>query len=137
MKLYKRSDETYGSNAQVMNQHVTIEPNQTIEVEFDLENVIDGWDYFAAVTYYSSGQQYRLCITSFYTIVFPEAPEEPEVLLGDVDGNGDVAIKDVTDLIDYLLSGTGNIVRANADVDQSGDVSVSDVTSLIDKLLGN
>ena len=55
---------------------------------------------------------------------------------GDVDGDGNVAIADVTALIDYLLTGnaTGVDLQA-ANVDGDSTVSVADVTSLIDYLL--
>ena len=52
---------------------------------------------------------------------------------GDVDGDGEVAIADVTVLIDYLLS--GQTAPAVADCDQDGEVSIADVTCLIDFLL--
>ena len=55
---------------------------------------------------------------------------------GDVDGDGNVSIADVTALIDYLLSGdaTGiDLTAANVDGDTS--VSIADVTALIDYLL--
>ncbi len=53
---------------------------------------------------------------------------------GDVDGDGEVAISDVSALIDYLLSG-GNIVLEAADADHDGEVAISDVSVLIDYLL--
>ena len=55
---------------------------------------------------------------------------------GDVNGDGRVTVKDLTLLIDYLLSGddTG-IVLGNADVNRKGGVGVSDLTALIDLLL--
>ena len=133
VKLYRRTTESTGSNVQVMNKSIYLYPYETCEVEFDLEKVTDGWDYFAAATYYSSGQQYRLCTTSFYTIVFPE---EPEIMIGDVNGDGFVTIGDVTTLIDYLLGSNIQINIAAADVNGNNEISISDVTALIDKLLG-
>ena len=59
--------------------------------------------------------------------------DEPETMRGDVNGDGVVSISDVTDLIDYLLSGA--VAPASADVDLDGSVSISDVTTLIDYLL--
>jgi len=57
--------------------------------------------------------------------------------LGDVDCDGFVNISDVTDLIDYLLSGNGSGYNlTNADCDKDGNVNISDVTMLIDYLLG-
>ena len=53
---------------------------------------------------------------------------------GDVDGDGEVAISDVSALIDYLLSG-GDIVLEAADTDLDGEVAISDVSTLIDYLL--
>ena len=57
--------------------------------------------------------------------------------LGDVNHDGDINIKDVTDLIDYLL-GVGEIPICNvcADVFADGAVDIADVTALIDHLLG-
>lgn len=57
---------------------------------------------------------------------------------GDVNGDGNVSISDVTALIDYLLSGDdSSIIKANADVNQDTNISISDVTALIDMLLSN
>ena len=55
---------------------------------------------------------------------------------GDVNGDGQVKINDVTALIDYLLSSdaTGINVTA-ADCNQDGQVKINDVTALIDYLL--
>ena len=53
---------------------------------------------------------------------------------GDVNGDGQVNISDVTDLIDLLLTGTG-AGNAAADVNGDGQVNISDVTDLIDMLL--
>ena len=55
------------------------------------------------------------------------------VVRGDVDGDMNVNISDVTALIDYLLS--GQTAPAAADCDQDGNVNISDVTCLIDFLL--
>ena len=55
---------------------------------------------------------------------------------GDVNGDGEVAIGDVSALIDCLLTGdaTGiNLESANCNNDS--EVSISDVSSLIDFLL--
>ena len=55
---------------------------------------------------------------------------------GDVNGDGDVNISDVTALIDYLLNGNAsNIQLGNADINTDGSVNISDVTTLIDRLL--
>ncbi len=59
-----------------------------------------------------------------------------EVLIGDVNGDGEVSIGDVTALIDYLLGNeSAAISREAADVNADGEVSIGDVTALIDVLL--
>ena len=55
-------------------------------------------------------------------------------LLGDVNGDGEVTIADVSALIDYLMGG-GNIDEVAADCDENGIVDIGDVTALIDLLL--
>ena len=56
--------------------------------------------------------------------------------VGDVNHDHSVSIKDVTDLIDYLLGGNNDVCTICADVNDDMIVSISDVTALIDKLLG-
>ena len=57
-------------------------------------------------------------------------------LRGDVDGDGNVTITDVTVLIDYLLgSNTNSVNKNNADCDLNGTVTIADVTDLIEYLL--
>ena len=61
-----------------------------------------------------------------------------EPLVGDVNGDGEVSIADVTALIDYLLGNEGAAVSEEAaDVNNDGEVSIGDVTTLIDILLTN
>ena len=58
--------------------------------------------------------------------------------LGDVNHDGDVTIKDVTVLIDYLLDPEANSVcPICSDVKPDGEITIADVTALIDQLLGN
>lgn len=60
----------------------------------------------------------------------------PSFIVGDVNGDGNVTISDVTTLIDYLLSGDASGLNlAGADCDQDGSVNIADVTALIDYLL--
>lgn len=64
----------------------------------------------------------------------PEAPEMPEVVCGDSDGDGNVNINDVTYLIDYILT-SGNNAGAGADADGDGKIDITDLTVLIDMIL--
>ena len=134
VKLYKDLDGNYGSNAQIENQFINIGPGETTELQFDLDNVIDGWKYFAAIYYYSNGQAVLDSTTPYYTIVFPA---EPQFTTGDVNDDHTVNIADVTALIDYLL-GSGNAVNElAADVNGDHSINIADVTALIDMLLSN
>ena len=55
---------------------------------------------------------------------------------GDVNHDESVSIKDVTDLIDYLLGCDVDICTTCADVSGDDMVTIKDVTDLIDMLLG-
>ena len=130
-KLYKDIGGGYGNGVQGQNKVITLQPGESTDVQFDLDNVTDAWRYFAFSFYYSKGQQVQLAGTAYYTIHIPNAPQ---VLLGDADGDGEVGINDVSVIIDYLLSG-GEINALNADMDQSGEVEINDVAVLVDYLL--
>lgn len=57
--------------------------------------------------------------------------------LGDVDHDGEVAINDVSLLIDQLLDNGSGCCPICADIDEDGEVSIADVSQLIDMLLTN
>lgn len=80
---------------------------------------------------YSSDNQQRVWL---YKLV-DESPVEPQVLIGDVDDDGAVTIRDLTALIDNLLGDGGEINMLNSDVDGDSAVNIKDVTALIDLLL--
>ena len=62
--------------------------------------------------------------------------EGDEPLIGDVNGDGEVSIADVTALIDYLLGHSDAVTSQEAaDVNQDMEVTIADVTTLIDLLL--
>ena len=63
-------------------------------------------------------------------------PPDPQVIVGDVNGDNLVTIGDVTALIDYLLGG-GEVNEDAADFNEDGGVSIGDVTALIDYLLSS
>ena len=57
-------------------------------------------------------------------------------LRGDVNGDGQVKISDVTALINYLLSGDASVINLDAaDCNQNGEIKIADVTALINYLL--
>ena len=64
-------------------------------------------------------------------------PPDPQFLLGDVNGDNQVTIGDVTALIDYLLGSEEEINLQAADFNQDNGVTIGDVTALIDYLLSN
>ena len=62
--------------------------------------------------------------------------EKNAYLRGDVNGDGQVKISDVTALINYLLSGEASGINLQAaDCNLDGQVKIGDVTALINYLL--
>ena len=62
--------------------------------------------------------------------------EKPAFTRGDVDGDSDVSISDVSKLTDYLLMGNASGVNLwGADAEQDGEVAIADVSAIIDYLL--
>ena len=61
-----------------------------------------------------------------------------DLVRGDVDGDGKVAIGDVTVLINYLLTEDATGINVDAiDCNQDGNESIADVTALINFLLSD
>jgi hypothetical protein len=101
-------------------------------------------DKFYTVTGLNPGNSYLYRVKSLYIngteskwsntmeVMLPQG----ETLRGDVDGDGRVNIADVTELVDYLLSGgTLPINVEAADCTLDSIINIADVTELIDYLL--
>jgi glycosidase len=72
--------------------------------------------------------------TNKYTVA--DITDQYSFLRGDVNGDGEVNIADVTTLIDILLGGNADAAMLQrADVNNDGEVHIADVTALIDILL--
>lgn len=61
---------------------------------------------------------------------------KPQSIVGDIDGNGEVNVSDVTALINHILN-TATYDSTLCDIDGNGEVNVTDVTALINILLRN
>jgi len=85
----------------------------------------------------TSGSSSEYCFIDDIEICYEET-WEPEFILGDVNDDGLVNIKDVTALINYLLNGDESLININAaDVKDDDIVNIGDVTALINLLLKN
>ncbi len=92
-----------------------------------MEKNADG-SYRIAISVVSADLQNATCYVITVTA--------PAGLKGDVDDDGEVAINDVTVLIDALLQGDYSAINEmNADYDEDGEISISDVSMIIDYLL--
>ena len=89
------------------------------------------WDFSQSS---NSGNQMVIGCYPYEGYVIPGGGDEPEVMTGDVNGDNNVTIADVTALIDLLLAGDA-IDNKAADVNGDQNVSIADVTALIDMLL--
>jgi len=96
-----------------------------------LEDLIAGATYsYKVMALYTDGTQSDWSNTQQVTLL-----QAPAYEMGDVNHDGTVNITDATNLIDYLLSGAGDIYPENADLTMDGSVDISDITALIDLLL--
>ena len=107
----------------------------------------DGWFEFGAFGFYPygdseywdfscSGSTSNEMIINLYPYEGYVIPGDDDVLIGDVDNDGEVSIGDVSALTDYLLTGDASGINLDAaDIDSDNNVSIGDVSALIDKLL--
>ena len=81
----------------------------------------------------------RFCFykgTQKYPKLYVKVAATPDVKLGDVNGDGDVNVNDVTVLINYILGKNPTpFVEANANVNGDEGINVNDVTALINLIL--
>jgi len=90
-------------------------------------------------SYYFTGDGSDYCFTfdlDHLTFKLEVVEPQPVILRGDVDGNGEVDIWDVTLLISRVLGEGVEIVFANSDLDGDNEISINDITIVIDIVLG-
>ena len=101
-----------------------------------VENLTPGATYqYYVVSRHQWGSQVISIPSCVREVTLPSGDHGYEV--GDVNHDQNVSIKDVTDLIDYLLGADNGICTICADVNGDEGVTIGDVTALIDKLLGS
>ena len=128
-RIAKHTYDNYGTYVQTLTSHVTLAPHKSTTLQFEFDEVMDGWKYFAAISSYSAAELDKLKSTSFYTMLFPD---EPQPANGDVNGDGEINIGDVNAVIDIILSGG---FSPEADINGDGEVNIADVNAIIDILL--
>ena len=91
-------------------------------------NVVAGENSFKIAT-----GKYNLTLYLSQGILVVEKWTEPQpVVRGDVTGNGEVDVNDVTALIGYILTGNATGLNLdNAQCDNISDIDINDVTALI------
>ena len=119
--LYKRSGYSY-TERQTKTQTISLNPGSSKTLQFDLDEVIDGWNYYAIVWYYSEGRSKPLAYTNDYSIYFSDPPVFER---GDVNNDGEVNISDVNATIGVIL---GQITNPET-------VGLADVNAIIGIIL--
>ena len=75
------------------------------------------------------GEAYGVCGATYTA---PGPGPGPDPIPGDVNGDGEVNISDVSDIIDIILRGN---ITPGADVNGDGEVNISDINAVIDIIL--
>ncbi len=80
------------------------------------------------------GSPYSLKIPGMELVYANMPQDEPQPVVGDVNGDGEVGIADVNAIIDLILMGGG--YQSSADVNKDHEVNIADVNAVIDLILG-
>lgn len=133
-RCYRVTYGNYGTSIQTQSQALELAPGESKVLQFDCYNVMDDFKYFFWLYYYSAGQLISAYGTSIYTL---RLPNEPQGLVGDIDGNGTVDVTDLNLLVNIILGKTtSDSSQATSDIDGNGTVDVTDVNLLVNIILG-
>lgn len=75
-----------------------------------------------------------------YVPLFPDDPESilPNVLKGDINGDGEINVTDVVELTNHILRGTAPQLDPNvADMNDDGEINITDVVALTNYCLSH
>ena len=130
LRLFRIQDDENGIAIQDIAMPLQLAPGDSVVVQIDCDNVVDGEQYCCQLYYYSAGELIPCDVTPPHTIVFPEAP----LLPGDINGDGVVDISDVNIVINIMLG--KEEPTPTSDVTDDGQVDISDVNAVINIMLG-
>ncbi|MBR3101834.1 MAG: leucine-rich repeat protein [Muribaculaceae bacterium] len=91
-------------------------------------DVFDGVDRSSCVVFVPRGCKYAYMRTD----VWPEFAHIVEAGSGDVNGDGEVSVADITKLVSHVLNGDSFM---SSDVNGDGEVGIADITSLVGKIM--
>jgi len=102
------------------------------------KNLLNSRMYLAGIVLLLSSTLAWAMPTQWLTNAEEMAADYVEVKLGDVTGDGQIKINDVTMLVDIVI---GKIIpddtqKAAADVTKDGQIKINDVTLLVDVVIG-
>ena len=110
-----------------LSEEYTIAEKMTGTVEFDVE---------AKETYYVFCTGSKLTFGGYEFV--SGSGDEPEVVLGDANGDGQISIVDASMIVEYVLSGnTSSMNFKNADINGDGDVNITDASIIVGIILNN
>lgn len=112
---------------------ITVEPNNRVRAAVNLPTDKPIMLRFNQV----AGSNKQTCYLDDIKLYYSDSwPEEPDALLGDVDGDGEVTIIDVNVLVDIVLGETvDDNVLSRADVNGDKEITVADINTLINIIL--
>ncbi len=134
--LYSADDPSAGGHAFICDGY---NDEGKFHYNFGWYGTCDGWYVSTALNMTHRDGDYLSFSSGHEMLTGVEPPEGwVNLLIGDVNKDGNVAIDDITALIDYVLTqdATGIDLEA-ADMDENGSVDIADATALIDYLLNN
>ena len=130
-RCYRVTYDNYGTSIQTQSQALQLAPGESKVLQFDCYNVMDDFKYFAWLYYYSAGELIQARGTGIYTVCLPD---EPQGLMGDVNGDGKVDVSDVNIVINIILGNDAS--TPTADVDNNNKVDVADINIIVNIILG-
>ncbi|MBR5102069.1 MAG: M6 family metalloprotease domain-containing protein [Muribaculaceae bacterium] len=108
-----------------------------VDTTYTVTDLVEGGTYFYMVkAVYVDGES--AWSKSETITLLSDEPTPPDPLIGDVNGDGEIDVKDVTMLIAYILGDSPEgfvIENANVNQDPDGEIDVQDVTALINMIL--
>ncbi|MBQ1611635.1 MAG: dockerin type I repeat-containing protein, partial [Muribaculaceae bacterium] len=101
------------------------------DMSYTVKNLAEaGTFYFKVRATYIDGTQSRWSKSQKVTLF----ANGPEYELGDVNGDGEVDVRDITALIDVIMN---DGVNPRADVNEDGEIDVRDISALIDIIMNS
>jgi hypothetical protein len=127
-------NSNYGNVVDTKKQDLQLAVGAATSFDFTFDDLEDGSTYFFYIYYYTTDgtRNIKYQASGGYPYVFKYTPDSGEIIPGDANGDGEVNVSDIVEIVNDIMGKTSaKFVRDAADLNNDGEINVTDIVKVV------